>query len=108
MTLNVFPATARVNGVEFKNCRVRTNNSADERLQVWVNSNGQPMLVLDDLVVETPAPYNMWAPMQERTGVYITTTSRVDVAQAMGCGCGSPLRNIPSWRAFDEPVMVTA
>jgi hypothetical protein len=116
--INVHPATVTITFPEpvgtvevLKQARVRTNNAANERIQVWVEDpqTHKPSLVINGYVSEIIHDYNMWAPQQDRTAaVMLEGGTRIDIKAEGGCGCSSPLRNLPTWRLHDHDEVATA
>jgi hypothetical protein len=111
MAMDVFPASVTIGSLPvIKNCRVRTNDAFDSRVQVWVNRDNKAEMILDMATAQVPQKYNMWAPQQERNAQLILddpAATLMFVQFEGGCGCGSPLRNLPGWRAMEAEVMVS-
>src|SRR6516165_9525943 len=72
MAMDVFPASVTIGSLPvIKNCRVRTNDAFDSRVQVWVNRDNKAEMILDMATAQVPQKYNMWAPQQERNAQLI-------------------------------------
>jgi hypothetical protein len=105
MTTGIYPARVVADGIQYPLAHVRTN-VPESRLQVWVKAKPfphQPICVIDQHIDETIRSYNKWAPRRERWGHWRLTDGRLLTAQTLpGCGCGNPLRSLPSWSATSQ------
>jgi hypothetical protein len=101
MTTDIYPAKVRIGHKEWPKARVRVDQTG-QRLQLWVSSQmypHRPTCILDEPIVETPVPFNKWAPIKHRTATFVVGTgAQVDVRALNGCGCGDPLKSLPRWR----------
>lgn len=109
MTTNAFPAKVVIGHKEWPTARIRTD-ATEQRLQVWVVGEGyprQPICVADAYIVETITAWNKWAPTKVRKAEWVLSDGTTISAQALaGCGCSSPLKQLPRWRQESQQVQV--
>jgi hypothetical protein len=110
MVTNIYPALVRLNSSEreeqvLPNARVRTDKRG-VRLQVWVIGEGYPKVpvcLVDKRIAETVKAYNQWATLKQREAMWRLEDGTAVYVQALGgCGCGSPLKNVPSWSVDNQ------
>jgi hypothetical protein len=106
--VNVYPARVAIDGVWHTQARVRSNKGAT-RLQVWVRDPNQPrgvMCILDDEVATVEQEYNPHAPLRNRKAQYLMADGRViDIQAVPGCGCGNPLKSLPTMQPESQQVV---
>jgi hypothetical protein len=114
MTSNIYPADVRIGykgnvQQEYSGARIRTNND-ETRIQVWVLGQHvprRPECVVDSEVIAVVEPYNQFATLKNRHAQWQLADGTFVYAQAMpGCGCGSPLKQLPVWRNQPQAVGV--
>lgn len=109
--LSIYPCEAKVGGSVWPRANVRAN-SAGNRIQVWVESNDfpkRPVCVIDSPIEATLDNYNQYAPLSQRYGSWmIANNMLLEVQGAGGCGCGSPLQQLPQWSADSQQMYTRA